>query len=150
MKTLTNSELSFRSGRIKLPQLQHLENSIKKTAADGVFLIEPFDRWQHHVTGPSGQMALYAHQEWQHIDQLIEIIENQTSDWVYMAVNRYLLLSDPDPKAPMDWDQAILKYFQINLKKYTVTDYQYQPLNYTGAVGNFVSPDNRFLCKKVK
>jgi hypothetical protein len=150
MKTLTTSELSFRSGRVKLLQLEHLENSIKDTAADGVYLIESFDLWQQYVTAPSGQMALYAQQDWKHINSLIEIIEKQTCDWVYMAVNRYLLLSDPNPEAPLDWDQAILEYFQTNLKKYSVVDYQYQQLNYAGAVGNFISPDNRFLCKKVK
>lgn len=150
MKTLNSYELSVRSGRIKLTQLEHLENCIKDTAVESAWLIEPFDHWQPYVTGTSGQLALYAHQDWKHIDYLINVIENQTCDWVYMAVNRYLLLSDSDPNASTDWDQAILEYFQSKLIKYSIVDYRYQPLNYTGCVGNFVVPDNRILCKKVK
>lgn len=150
MRTLTTFELAFYSGRVKLLQLQHLENCIRDCAADGVYLLEPFDLWQPYVTASSGQMALYAQQDWKHINSLIEIIEKQTCDWVYMAVNRYLLLSDPNPTAPLDWDQAILEYFQTNLKKYSVIDYQYQYFNSAGAVGNFISPDNRLLCKKLK
>tara|TARA_R110000868_G_scaffold90052_2_gene250198 strand:+ start:1884 stop:2336 length:453 start_codon:yes stop_codon:yes gene_type:complete len=150
MKTLTDYELSFRSGRTKLTQLEHLENCIKDMAVESVWLIEPFAHWQPYVTGTSGQLALYAHQDWKNIDCLIDVVENQTCDWVYMAVNRYLLLCDPDSNALTDWDQAILEYFQQNLKRYSIVDYKYQPLNYTGCVGNFVVPDNRILCKKVK
>jgi hypothetical protein len=149
-KTLTNYELWVRSGRLKLCQTEHLENSIKNTAVDSIWLIEPFDYWQPYVTGSSGQLALYAHQGWKHVDSLVDIIEDQTCDWVYMAVNRYLLLCDPDPDAAVDWDQAIIEYFQVNLKNYSIVDYQYQSLNYTGMVGNFVIPDNRILCKKVQ
>jgi hypothetical protein len=150
MQTLTEYELSVRSGRRRLCQIEHLENSIKNIAVDSIWLIEPFDHWQPYATGPSGQLALYAHQDWKHVDSLIAIIEDQTCDWIYMAVNRYLLLCDPDPSASTDWDQAIVEYFRANLKKYSIWDYQYQALNYTGSVGNFVIPDNRILCKKVK
>lgn len=149
-KTLNNYELGLRLGQIKLPQIEHLEKCIQETGADSVWLIEPFDRWQSYITGDSGQLALYAQQSWKHIDELVSVIEQQTCDWVFMAVNRYCLLANPDPAANQDWDQAILEYFQKHLKTYSVVDYKYQPLNHTGSVGNFIVPDNRLLCKKLK
>lgn len=150
MKTLTNFELQVRCGKLRLPQLDHLEKCIKDTGTDSVSLIEAFDLWQCYETTKYGKMTLYAQKDWKHVSELINIVERQDSDWVYMAVNKYLLLCDPVENSSQDWDQALKDYFDQNLKVYKVVDYQFQILNYTGTVANFVSPDNRFLCKRAK
>jgi hypothetical protein len=150
MKTLSNHELQVRCDNLRLPQLDHLADCIKISGADLIGLIEPFDLWHGFVTAQSGQMMLYAQQHWKHIDELVGIVDQQISDWVYMAVNRYLVLCDPVENACEDWDQSLKDYFDQNLQNYIVIDYQFQSMNYTGTVGNFISPDNRFLCKKVK
>jgi hypothetical protein len=73
----------------------------------------------------------------------------QNSKWVYLAINRYLLICNADENADDNYDLAIFNYFDRCLTSYKIVDYQYQPTNYTGGVGNFVSPDNRMLCKRI-
>ena len=148
MKPMTPWQLRVKTGKIRLPQLDHLEQCIESCGTT-VSLVEPFDLWQKYENSQQGAMRLYAHQTWRHIDEIVDLINNQTSDWVYAAINRYLLTCEPDANADPDYDQAIKNYFDQRLTKYKVIDYQYQHNNHTGNVGNFVSPDNRLLCQKL-
>jgi len=148
-KTKTNWELKVSAG-LKLEQLIHLENCIKTHQIKTVSAIELVEHWLPYVNSKHGELSLYAQTDWKHIDQIVALVDQQSCKWVYVAVNKYLLYCDPDPERNHNYDQAIVEYFQKFLKNYIVTDYQYQLLNYTGDIGNFVIPDNRLLCKKTK
>lgn len=143
----TNWKHKVITGQVALPQIKHLERCIQ-SCGEAVTLIEPFDLWAHYQNSDSGQLKLYAHQDWKHINDIVDLIDQQHSKWVYVGINRYLLICDPDPANNPDYDKAIFDYIARNLKRYKIVDYQYQQLNHTGNVGNFVSPDNRILCKK--
>jgi hypothetical protein len=149
-RTKTNWELKANAGQLTLTQLVHLEQCITKYQINLVSAIEPFNYWNSFVNSTHGQMGLYAQQGWQSIDQIIELVDQQINEWVYVAINRYLLTCDPDSTRNSNYDQAIVEYFQKYLKNYIVIEYDYHPLNYTGSVGNFIVPDNRLLCKKIK
>lgn len=148
MDTNTEWQHNVAVGKIVLPQLQHLEKCIKSCGGSAT-LIEPFDLWQPYQNSSHGSLGLYAHDKWMHIRDLVYKIDQQTYSWVYMAINRYLLICDADASAPDCYDLAIKKFFEQHLQNYTVVDYQYQQSNHCGNVGNFVSPDNRILCKKI-
>jgi len=150
MITKTEWELKSAAGILKLKQLIHLEQCISKYQIKSVFAIDHFEHWKPYVNSEFGQLGLYAQQNWQHIDSIVDLIDQQSSDWVYVAVNRYLLNCNPNQERNQNYDLAIMEYFRKYLKNYTVVDYQYQELNYTGNVGNFVVPDNRLLCKSIK
>jgi hypothetical protein len=147
MATHTNWFHSVRTNQKVLPQLEHLQDCISN-CGEFVTLIEPFELWKPYENSTTGQLRLYAQTDWKHIDEIVNIIDQQNSTWVYIAINRYLLTGEPDATTNNDYDQAIVEYVNRHLKNYTVIDYQYQQLNYTGNVGNFVSPDNRMLCKR--
>lgn len=148
MATNTNWYHAVRTKQKTLLQLEHLQECIFR-CEESVTLIEPFELWKQFENSVTGQLRLYAQTEWKHINEIVNIIDQQPSAWVYVAINRYLLTGDPDADADDDYDQAIVDYVKKHLKHYTVVDYQHQQLNYTGSVGNFVSPDNRMLCKRV-
>ena len=144
----TNWKHKVITGQVTLPQLEHLEDCIQRCRGK-VTLIEPFDLWADYENSDQGQLRLYAHNDWKHINDIVKLIDQQYSEWVYVGINRYLLICDPDPNSDVNYDTAIFDYVNQNLKNYVITDYQYQKLNYTGDVGNFISPDKRMLCKKI-
>jgi hypothetical protein len=144
----TNWQHDVETGNISLPQIEHLEKCIH-ACGSSVSLISPFKLWETYANSSEGQLRLYAQSDWQHISEIVSIVDQQDSEWVYIAINRYLLICDPDVNANADYDQAIFEYINSRLKNYIIVEYQYQALNYTGKIGNFVSPDNRMLCKKI-
>ena len=148
MRTLTVWEFNDKLGRLQLPQNQHLEDCIN-FCQESVSLIQPFAPWQKYCDVDLGGLRLYAHDQWTHINDIVAIIDSQVCMWVYAALNRYLLICDPDPTADDDYDMAIFHYLDKCLKNYTIVDYKYQTNNSRGNIGNFLVPDNRILCKKI-
>jgi hypothetical protein len=59
-----------------------------------------------------------------------------------------MLLPTVDPALDSDYNIAIRQVLEQLLINYQVVDYQYHAQE-RGNVGNFIVPDNRFLCKKV-
>lgn len=110
-------------------------------------------RWEKYcsmfdINGDT-KLMLYAHLHWATLSSLIETIEKIQTDYILIAVNKYLILQENqlDDSLPENYDQAIFQFCSKKLKKLAIIDYQYHAQE-NGNIGNFISPDNRLLCKK--
>lgn len=93
-------------------------------------------------------LMLFAHLNWTKLSCIIDQIEKIQTEYIFVAINKYLILSENqlDHSLSNDYDKAIYEFFYKHLKKFEIIDYRYQSYE-NGNVGNFISPDNRLLCK---
>ena len=146
-KTTTTKTKWQLSGQ-PLAQDLHLAQLIKQHNVQSVQVLN-FDRWNCYACGQQPwDLTLLAYTNWIDLKQIASDINQQHSRLVFAAINKYLLLPDPHTNVDADYDVAIQQVLQQHLYNYKIIDYQYH-INTRGNVGNFVAPDNRFLCKKL-
>ena len=143
-----NIKTSWQSSTLPLDQNLHLERLIKQYKVQSIQVVN-FDRWNCYACGQAPwDLTLLAYTDWISLKQIATDIDRQHSELVFTAVNKYMLLPDPDHTVDSDYDIAIQQVLTRCLRNYKIIDYQYHH-NERGNVGNFVVPDNRFLCKKI-
>lgn len=128
----------------------YLDDIIKNVKASQV--LTNYNKWQHKTfyINDTCTLYLYAHTFWTKLSNIINELDQKDFDYVYVAINKYLLYPEDqiDQTLPDDYNQAIASYMSKHLKTYEILDFKYT-INEKGNVGNFVHPDSRFLCKKL-
>jgi len=108
-----------------------------------------FPLWQKYTRGSQPwDMMLLAYPNWITLQEIAKEVDDNVSSMVFVAINKYMLLPTVDPDLDSDYNIAIQQLLEQLLINYEIIDYQYHAQE-RGDVGNFIVPDNRFLCKKV-
>ena len=145
---ISNTKTKWQLSSRPLDQDLHLTQLIKQHNVQSVQVVN-FERWNCYACGqPPWELTLLVYTNWINLKQIANDINQQHSRLVFVAINKYLLLPDPNPSVDTDYNIAIQQVLQQHLYNYKIIDYQYHS-NKRGNVGNFVVPDNRFLCKKL-
>jgi hypothetical protein len=143
-----NTKTSWQLSTLPLDQNLNLEQLIEQYNVQSIQVIN-FDRWKCYARGQAPwDLTLLAYTNWINLKQIAADVDQQHSELVFVAVNKYLLFSEPDSTVDSDYDIAIQQVLTRCLLNYKIVDYQYH-YNERGDVGNFVVPDNQFLCKKI-
>jgi len=143
-----NTKTTWSLSKFPLDQNLQLDQLIKKHKVQTITAIN-FDRWNRYACGQAPwDLALLAYTDWVNLKQIASDIDQQSSKLVFAAINKYMLLPDPDSTVDSNYDIAIQQVLTRCLHNYKIIDYQYHQ-GERGNVGNFVVPDNRFLCKKI-
>jgi hypothetical protein len=105
--------------------------------------------WQKYTRGSQPwDMMLLAYPNWITLQEIAKEVDNHVSSMVFVAINKYMLLPTVDPTLDSDYNIAIRQLLEQLLINYQVIEYRYHAQE-RGSVGNFVVPDNRFLCKRI-
>ena len=143
-----NTKTSWQLSTLPLDQNLHLEQLIKQYKVQSIHVVD-FDRWNGYTSGQAPwDLTLLAYTNWINLKQIAANIDQQHSELVFAAVNKYMLLPEPDSTVDSDYDIAIQQVLTRCLRNYKIVDYQYH-YKERGDVGNFVVPNNQFLCKKI-
>jgi hypothetical protein len=130
-----------------LAQTLHVEQVI--ATHNPISIGTNFSPWQKYTRGNQPwNMMLLAYPNWITLQEIAKEVDECVSSMVFVAVNKYMLLPTVDPALDSDYNIAIRQVLEQLLINYQVVDYQYHAQE-RGNVGNFIVPDNRFLCKKV-
>jgi hypothetical protein len=130
-----------------LAQNLHLEQVISEY--DPGSIGTNFSLWQKHTRGNAPwDMMLLAYPNWITLQEIADSVDASGSNMVFLAINKYMLLPTVDPTLDSDYDIAIRQLLEKLLINYQVVEYRYHAQEH-GDVGNFVVPDNRFLCKRI-
>lgn len=108
-----------------------------------------FSPWQKYTCGVAPwTMMLLAYPNWITLQEIANEVDAGVSSMVFVAINKYMLLPTVDPTLDSDYNIAIQQLLERLLTNYQVVEYRYHEQE-RGNVGNFVVPDNRFLCKRI-
>ena len=108
-----------------------------------------FPLWQKYTLGVDPwDMMLLAYPNWITLQEIAKEVNDSVSSMVFVAINKYMLLPTVDPTLDSDYNIAIQQQLEQLLTNYQVVEYRYHAQE-RGNVGNFVVPDNRFLCKRI-
>jgi hypothetical protein len=108
-----------------------------------------FPPWQKYICGNKPwDMMLLAYPNWITLQEIAKEVDDCVSSMVFVAINKYMLLPTVDPTLDSDYNIAIRQQLEQLLINYQVVEYRYHAQE-RGNVGNFVVPDNRFLCKRI-
>jgi hypothetical protein len=130
-----------------LVQNLHLEQVISKY--DPISIGTNFSPWQKYACGNAPwNMMLLAYTNWITLQEIAKEVDAIESDIVFLAINKYMLMPTVDPTLDSDYNIAIRQLLEKLLINYQIVEYHYHAQEH-GDVGNFVVPDNRFLCKRI-
>ena len=108
-----------------------------------------FPLWQKYTRGSQPwDMMLLAYPNWITLQEIAKEVDDHVSSMIFVAINKYMLLPTVDPTLDSDYNIAIQQLLEQLLINYQVIEYRYHAQE-RGNVGNFVVPDNRFLCKRI-
>jgi len=90
-------------------------------------------------------LSIIIHNRWLHLSSLLNEVDSSITQYVFLAINRYLLL--PETVSLIDdYDLAIIEYCKLS-KKYKVKESRFNN-NLPGNTGNAVFPDIGILYEK--
>jgi hypothetical protein len=141
---------NYQHKKIVLEQTHHLDRVIKVNSISKIHNSTNFQPWAHYHNSnkAQAQLILHAHIGWIKLSELCNIVDYYQSKFVFLAVNKYMLLEEQHENLDDDYDLAIGQIVQKKILQFDIIDYQYH-YNERGNIGNFVIPDNRILlCKK--
>lgn len=129
-----------------LNQNIHVEQVLQQYKCENIFT--EFAPWEKFCQGSAPwDIVLLAFEKWMNLQDIASQVDDAQSSLVFVAVNKYLLLPTLDPTLDSDYNTAIQQKLTQLLTKYHIVEYSYHTQE-QGDVGNFVVPDNRFVCKK--
>lgn len=148
----TNWQAEDISSNLILNQDIHIQQVIADFSDSRICNYTKFPRWDRYCnikTVPC-DLALYAHTNWLRLSNLVKDIESIDCNYIFIAINKYLILPEQFVYNQLvdDYDQAIYEFLKNHLLNFKILDYQYH-CKEDGDIGNFISPDNRLLCKKI-
>ena len=130
-----------------LEQNLHVEQVLQQHHCENVF--SEFAPWKKYCQGSAPwDIVLLAFAKWMTLQDIASQVDGAQSSLVFVAINKYLLLPEPDPTLDSDYNIAIQQKLTELLKNYQIIEYCYHAQE-RGNIGNFVVPDNRFVCKRI-